>query len=232
MLDIVARYYGMQYQGKMMIQTQGNDKKPQFGPNLGPLGPIWATKCFFKILAFSVTRYHGQLSSFTILQKTSDPIFIKFSDGWTDRLMDRGTDRLTRVISWYVVQPKLSVQNLNNACMIARKIRNCFMNSSTSTSETSKDIFLYVFISSFSSFGLCIYLYSRKLISKRKDLLEFIKRKAKAHQRNISRERSLDFDQWKRFSENYAPIRACIWLVYKIAANNCCSQLFVEFIQI
>ena len=163
-----------------MIQTQGNDKKPQFGPNLGPLGPIWATKCFFKILAFSVTRYHGQLSSFTILQKTSDPIFIKFSDGWTDRLMDRGADRLTRVISWYVVQLKLSVQNLNNACMIARKIRNCFMNSSTSTSETSKDIFLYVFISSFSSFGLCIYLYSRKLNFKQKISVRVNQKKSKS----------------------------------------------------
>ena len=52
MLDIVARYYGMQYQGKMMIQTQGNDKKPQFGPNLGSLGPNLGHQMFFQNSGF------------------------------------------------------------------------------------------------------------------------------------------------------------------------------------
>ena len=29
----------IQFQGKRMIQTQENDKKPHFGPDIGPLGP-------------------------------------------------------------------------------------------------------------------------------------------------------------------------------------------------
>ena len=43
---------------------------------------------FFENLASSVTRWHGQLSSWTISEKTNDPIFRKFSDGRTDRETD------------------------------------------------------------------------------------------------------------------------------------------------
>ena len=56
----------MQCQGKMLIQTQQNGKKPHFGPNLGWLGRL---NLFFKNLASSVTRYHCQLSSVTISEK-------------------------------------------------------------------------------------------------------------------------------------------------------------------
>ena len=38
MLGIVANYHPMQLQGKLMIQTQNNDKKSNFGPDLGLLG--------------------------------------------------------------------------------------------------------------------------------------------------------------------------------------------------
>ena len=38
MLDIVASYHHMQFQGKR-IQTQENSKKLHFGPDLGLLGP-------------------------------------------------------------------------------------------------------------------------------------------------------------------------------------------------
>ena len=38
MLDIVASYHCMQFQGNLMIQTQENDKKTLFGPDLVPLG--------------------------------------------------------------------------------------------------------------------------------------------------------------------------------------------------
>ena len=60
-----------------------------FGPNLDLLGPHSGCQIFFKNLALSVTRYHGQLSSCTI-EKTDDPILGKFSDmdGWTDRQTD------------------------------------------------------------------------------------------------------------------------------------------------
>ena len=44
---------------------------------------------FFKNLASSVTRYHGQLSSCTISEKTNDPILRKFSDGQTDGHTDK-----------------------------------------------------------------------------------------------------------------------------------------------
>ena len=42
----------------------------------------------FKNLASSVTRYHGQLSSCTISEKTNDLILRKFGDGRTDILVD------------------------------------------------------------------------------------------------------------------------------------------------
>ena len=37
MLDIVASYHCMQFQGKRIIQTQENGKKPYLEPDLGPL---------------------------------------------------------------------------------------------------------------------------------------------------------------------------------------------------
>ena len=45
-----------------MNQTQENGKKSHFEPDLGPLGSN--SDCnffFFKNLALSVTKYHGQL---------------------------------------------------------------------------------------------------------------------------------------------------------------------------
>ena len=82
MLDIVASYHCMQFQGKLMIQTQENSEKPPFGPKFGP--QIF----FYKNLALSVTRYHGLLLSCTISGKTNDLILRKFSDRQTDRQMD------------------------------------------------------------------------------------------------------------------------------------------------
>ena len=49
---------------------------------------IRAANFFFKNLASLVTRYHGQLSSCTISDKTNDPILRKLSDGWTDGQTD------------------------------------------------------------------------------------------------------------------------------------------------
>ena len=39
MLNIVASYHRNQFYGKLMIQTQENDIKPHFGPDLGSLDP-------------------------------------------------------------------------------------------------------------------------------------------------------------------------------------------------
>ena len=61
-----------------------------FGLDLGSLAQIWAAIFFFfsKILASSVTRYRGQLSSCTISEKTNDPVLRKLIDGRTDRQTD------------------------------------------------------------------------------------------------------------------------------------------------
>ena len=85
MLDIVASYHCMQFQGKLIIQSQEDGEKPHFGSNLGPSGPnsghILFFFFFFQNLVSLITRYHGQLSSCTISGKINDPILRKLSDG-------------------------------------------------------------------------------------------------------------------------------------------------------
>ena len=61
------------------------------GSILAHLAQTWDAKFFFKNLASSVTRYHSQVSSCTISEKTIDPILRKLSDGWADRQRDRWT---------------------------------------------------------------------------------------------------------------------------------------------
>ena len=69
MLDIVASYDRMQFQGKRMIQTQENGKKTHFGHDVGPLGSNSGHQnVFFKNIPSSVAR-HGQLASCTISEK-------------------------------------------------------------------------------------------------------------------------------------------------------------------
>ena len=99
MLDIVASYHCMQFQGKLITQTQENGEKTFFGPDVSTFGQIRAIKFFFfkKNLALLVTRHHGQLSSCTIPEKTNDPVLRKVSDGQTDT--DRQTHRQMRVTS-------------------------------------------------------------------------------------------------------------------------------------
>ena len=52
MLDFVASYHHMQFQGKIMIQTQENGKKPHFGPHLGLMGPNLHCQIFFQKSGF------------------------------------------------------------------------------------------------------------------------------------------------------------------------------------
>ena len=100
MLDIVASYHCMQFQGKLMIQTQEDGKKPYLGPDLARWARIWAANFFFfKNLALSVTRYHGQLSSCTKSEKSNDPFLRKLSDGQTDGRTDRLTNESDRTLS-------------------------------------------------------------------------------------------------------------------------------------
>ena len=62
------------------------------GPILAHLAQIWGTKFFLKISGSEVTRYHGQLSSCTISEKSNDPMLKKLSDGRTDGWTDGQTD--------------------------------------------------------------------------------------------------------------------------------------------
>ena len=74
-----------------------------------------------------------------------------------------------------------------------------------------------------------VFIYSISLMYKY--LLELIKRRSKVQGKNTSCERPLNFDQLKRFCENYKPIRVWIWLVYKFTENDCHLWSFSEFIQ-
>ena len=74
------------------------------------------------------------------------------------------------------------------------------MNSTTSTSEASENAYLFVFIPSRVSFGVWIYVQYffvavRNQTSNKKYLLKLIRRKSKIHEKNISGESSLSFDQ-------------------------------------
>ena len=53
-------------------------------PILAYLAQIWAATVFFFNLALSFTKYDGQLSSCTTLEKSNDPILRKYSDGRTN----------------------------------------------------------------------------------------------------------------------------------------------------
>ena len=79
-----------------MIRNKENGEKPHFGPDLGLLAPNSCRQIFFfKNLALSVTRYHGQLSLCTISEKTNDPVLKKLGNGWTDGRTDGRKDRRT-----------------------------------------------------------------------------------------------------------------------------------------
>ena len=49
-----------------MIQTQENDEKPHFGPNLGPLSPNSGRQFFFKNLANRASNKVKRLTSYVI----------------------------------------------------------------------------------------------------------------------------------------------------------------------
>ena len=70
MLDIVASYHRIQFQGKLMIKTKENSEKPHFGPDLGPLGPNSSRQIFFIKL---VVRHYSTLSASAIYRKINEP---------------------------------------------------------------------------------------------------------------------------------------------------------------
>ena len=72
-----------------MNQPWENGKKIFQRFYLRALGPNLGCPIFFP----PVTRYHGQLSSCKLLEKTNDPILRKLSHGWTDRQVDGKADK-------------------------------------------------------------------------------------------------------------------------------------------
>ena len=88
-LEIVSSNHRMQFQWKIRIQTQEMAKNLILSLILVRWTQVRTVKYFFFTnLAFSVTRYHGQISECKISEKTNDPIMSKFSDGRTDRQTD------------------------------------------------------------------------------------------------------------------------------------------------
>ena len=74
----------MQFQGKLMNQLEKMVKNRVSSPILAHLTQIRTPNFVFQKLTSSVTRYHGQLSSCTISEKTNGPILRKLSDGRKD----------------------------------------------------------------------------------------------------------------------------------------------------
>ena len=97
MLDIVASYHCMEFHGKLTTQTQENGKKTNFGPDLDLLGPNSGRHFFFffffKNLDSSITRYQGQLSSYSVSGKTDHPVLRKLSGTRTDGHCPTNTER-------------------------------------------------------------------------------------------------------------------------------------------
>ena len=67
--------------------------------------------------------------------------------------------------------------------------------------------------------------------SSRKYLLQFIKRRSKVYQKNMSRQKTLKSNQSILFSQNYMQTRLLLWLADNITESSCIFQLFTVFIQ-
>ena len=83
MLNIVASYHRIQFQGKCMIQTQKNGKKPHAGSDLRPLHPILGRQFFFftKVVVghWSKLQSYKTLSEKMTKKLTLDPILTRLA---------------------------------------------------------------------------------------------------------------------------------------------------------
>ena len=93
LLDIVASYHCMQFQGKLMKQTWENCKKPSFKPDFGPfgpnLGPNFIYLFFSKIwlrqsLDIIVSYHHAQHQKKLMIQSWENVVTDGHTDGQTD----------------------------------------------------------------------------------------------------------------------------------------------------
>ena len=85
MLDIVASYHCMQFQGKIMNQIWGNGKKPSFGPNFGPSGPNLGQQIL-------VSYRHVQYQKKLMIQAWENVVTDEGTNEQTDERTDEQTD--------------------------------------------------------------------------------------------------------------------------------------------
>ena len=91
-------------------------------------------------------------------------------------------------------------------------------------------VFPLEFVFRYSILNISVMWWEIKL-QRIKFLLELIKRRSTVQEKNMLCECGLNFNQWKKFSENCKPMRVWLWLVYKFNKNYCRLRLFSEFIQ-
>ena len=56
MLDIVASFHRIQFQGKLRIQTRENGEKPHLEPDLGTLDPNSGCRFFYKTSIYTLIQ--------------------------------------------------------------------------------------------------------------------------------------------------------------------------------
>ena len=87
MLGIVPSYHCMQLQGKLINQTSENDKKPNFGPDFGPLGSNSDCQFFFFLiwlrqpLDIIVSYHHVQYQKNLMIQSLGNLVMDRHTDG-------------------------------------------------------------------------------------------------------------------------------------------------------
>ena len=75
----------MQSSEKKQTKLEKMPKNLILGPILAHLTRVWTVNFFFGNLVSLVTRYHGQLSSCAMSEKTNDPILRKLGEWWTEK---------------------------------------------------------------------------------------------------------------------------------------------------
>ena len=56
----------MEFKGKLMNQTRGNGKTPNFGPNFVPFGQSCGPQFFFQVLSVLVVNHYSKLLTYAI----------------------------------------------------------------------------------------------------------------------------------------------------------------------
>ena len=101
LLDFVASYHCMQFQGKLINQIWENGRKPSFGPNFGPkfgllnfLSKIWLRQS----LDVMVSYHHIQYQKKLMIQSWENLVTDRQTDGQTDGQTE-GWERFHRTLS-------------------------------------------------------------------------------------------------------------------------------------